>query len=662
MQEQIMHREVVAALASYKAALRSAALAFSQQQEPARLKSALERATTACAAAQKCLQTVSDQRLPLDTSRRLADIDLPALVQQLLQAAVDSHLVEGSHAAPADSAEAAAAAAGTAPAPAAASWDDVQGCITECFECLALLAAVACRACTRSNDPLLVLEQLAAPGLANSSVAFMQHIMEVTTAADSVMRAAAVAAPCAYYGPFAAAVDAQGVLQPVRTQLSATLSSSMYLPAAAALLLAARGPAAPAKVAQQGAHHLLTIALLLSGDSLLTAWHLDSPTTAAANTAAEAAAAAAAGGSQPLCEQLVAQAVLEFLEERLYHAALELHCSSATPDLDASIRLLPGRAVLDGGMELQAAALRALRCWRAILRSGAAARARFAATPRTSQLLLAVLSAVLADPVRAGSTDRQSLRSRVCKVCIDCLQMLTARLAPDALLAVLRPLLVDCTDMLLSVAQFVDVHKHAAKSSELPLSARLKTMDRGTADVVQRYCATAEQAVDIVQAVLRATASSEEPSPLTSACVGECLGVGLGVTWVTVPHEVPFCRLVVIAAPQDASTSTCEAYALVSCYCMDTWDCVQFACSMHVSNHTPAADPSMLALAAIVPTAGFRFACSFLTMCCPLPPPVLLCGPCQVCSCPAACCQPWRGCSEPSRPPARPRWLQQSCW
>jgi hypothetical protein len=296
----------------------------------------------------------------------------------------------------------------------------------------------------------------------------------------------------------------------------------MYLPAAAALLLAARGPDAPAKVAQQGAHHLLTIALLLSGDSLLTAWHLDSPTTAAANTAAAAeAAAAAASGSQPLCEQLVAAPVLEFLEERLYHAALELHCSSATPDLDASIRLLPGRAVLDGGMELQAAALRALRCWRAILRSGAAARARFAATPRTSQLLLAALSAVLADPVRAGSTDRQSLRSRVCKVCIDCLQMLTARLAPDALLAVLRPLLVDCTDMLVSVAQFVDVHKHAAKSSELPLSARLKTMDRGTADVVQRYCATAEQAVDIVQAVLRATASSEEPSPLTSACVGE---------------------------------------------------------------------------------------------------------------------------------------------
>ncbi|WIA14201.1 hypothetical protein OEZ85_002740 [Tetradesmus obliquus] len=99
------------------------------------------------------LCAVSDQTLslPLETSRRLVEVELPELLQQLLASCSSS-----SPWPQADSVD-------LLPALAHPCWEGTQQLIADVFEVLSLLCGVAVRACTRSADPLMVLLQLSSP-------------------------------------------------------------------------------------------------------------------------------------------------------------------------------------------------------------------------------------------------------------------------------------------------------------------------------------------------------------------------------------------------------------------------------------------------------------------------------------------------------------------
>ncbi|KAF8061288.1 hypothetical protein HT031_004378 [Scenedesmus sp. PABB004] len=324
MQDPSTHRELVAAVASLKSCLRSVLLALAPAPggapgannsppaggappgAPDRLAGALARAGQAAAALRRLLAAVSDQslRLPLETSKRLVEVELPDLLASLLGVAGPGCAWPAP--APAGGGGAAAGPGAGAPLPALRhpAWPDVSGLIAEVFGVLHLLCDVAVRACRRSADPVMVLLQLASPRVVEACVAHMHalwaaHVGEQAAAAPADAGAAvdagapaapggaapparraceafggAVSAFSGVYAVLAAAVDAQAGLGELEAVLAGGLSASGFLPAAVQLLLAAA--AAPggehdlAVHCQAGGWDLLTLALFLSGGDIAT--------------------------------------------------------------------------------------------------------------------------------------------------------------------------------------------------------------------------------------------------------------------------------------------------------------------------------------------------------------------------------------------------------
>lgn len=336
-------------------------------------------------------------------------------------------------------------------------------------------------------------------------------------ASNTACVASCVAAFSSSYGLLAAAVDAQPSLGSLQQQLAASLCDTSFLPVAAQLLLTLRSSrdsdgGAPqqqqqrhsvAGDCQQAGWHLLTLALFLSGGDIAVC-----PVAAASapaqpgqpvpssilaarirleGTAAppqlpqqDAPAAAAAGGdasdthvatglqSVSVQQQLLSAAVLAFLHERLHHCVAELRGSS---DSGGSVPLLPGRCCT-GSQDVLDVALRALRCWRPLLLSPEVTALPCAWRPDVG-VLLALLSGALAEPIRAGCSDREALRGRVVRVAVHCLQLLAGGL-PDGMLQRQLP---DLTRVLSGVARaaggYWDANKRAVKSEALPFTGQV---------------------------------------------------------------------------------------------------------------------------------------------------------------------------------------------
>ncbi|GBF90438.1 hypothetical protein Rsub_03434 [Raphidocelis subcapitata] len=279
------HRELVASAASAKAALRALAAAAAQKpaQDAAAAAAAAERAAAAVDAVRALLGGALDaangdglQRLPLDTSRRLVEIDLPAAWAALLDAAP----LRGA---------AADVAAATADA-------------------LAMLAATALRACARATDPLDLLLQLAAAPLMAACARRLDGLRAAAEAAGVGSEAAAhaVRAAAALSAPYAVVAAVAGghnpVFEELHSRLAASLGATGFLGAACSALLTAAsararssdgssggsassagddGAAALTRACERASDNLLTLALFLSGADCA------------------GAAAAAAGGGAP---------------------------------------------------------------------------------------------------------------------------------------------------------------------------------------------------------------------------------------------------------------------------------------------------------------------------------------------------------------------------
>jgi hypothetical protein len=349
MHDPNTHREIIAAVASLKSCVRGALLALDGGSgrgggSTARLPGALRRAQDAAAALRRLLAGVADQafRLPLETSKRLVEVELPELLVALLAAAAPGALwpappppctaAELGHAShtgdqaghingqkdlmkntllpnensgisiSGSSSGGGDASAGGVLALSHPAWSDVQALVADVFAVLDLLTGVAARACTRSSDPIMVLQQLAAPRVLDASALHMQRLWEAlqqqqqqqqplplpgTASAAAVAAAEAVggsaldviaptvAALSACYATLAAAVEAQPGLQELRTQLASALCTSSFLPAAAQLLLCVRSPpirSVPGTdtACEAAGWQLLALALFMSGASIAT--------------------------------------------------------------------------------------------------------------------------------------------------------------------------------------------------------------------------------------------------------------------------------------------------------------------------------------------------------------------------------------------------------
>jgi len=558
------HREIVAAVASLKSCLRSVILAVTPAQTAAgqrpppssdKIQGSVQRANDVVSKLQGLLSAVADQtlRLPLETSKRLVDVGLPDLLQQLLDVCQLSAAWPSAEAA-SDASNAAPAATGVvgtpeAPTPAGPvllggtacspsstaaaalhpSWASVQQLLQAVFNTLAVLTSVLIRACTRSADPAMVLLQLASPSIMEAQVAYMQQLKQhasqlqglqdcssappdaIRLAQHSVQCApACVAAFSCIYGLLAAATDAQTGLGELRQQLVSSLCSTQLLPVAAELLLLVPTcmPAEEQQCPQVEANcqaagwSLLTLSLFLSGTSTSIA-----PTTIsqacmqpgqplpssmmAASIRADGTeplnlAAAFATAAEPstaiLQEQLLSPPVLSLLQERLQHCVAELHAGYSGSGSTAAAQqhlvqdassapLLPGRCC-SVDQDVLHAALRTLRCWRALLMSPAAPSLLIVST-RGVQLLLALLGRSLAEPIRAGSSEREALRGRVIRVLVHCLQLLCSCLNQEVLAQQLPALTAALAGVVSTAGSYWDSNKRAVKSEALPYTGQV---------------------------------------------------------------------------------------------------------------------------------------------------------------------------------------------
>lgn len=560
------HREIVAAVASLKSCLRSVILSVSPPPAAAasnptttsdsKIQGSVQRANDAVNKLEGLLSAVADQtlRLPLETSKRLVDVGLPDLLQQLLNAcqlnaawpaptqatsdAGTAAQVAGSTLEPAAAAETgsnaglAATAAAIAPAALHPSWAAIQQLLQAVFSTLSVLTAVLIRACTRSHDPAIVLMQLASPAVMEAQVAYLQQLrqhaghLQNTAEADPLAASLAavslqyapscVAAFSSIYGLLAAATDAQAGLQELRQQLITSLCSTQLLPVAADLLLLV--PALMQPEQQQAAEvqancqaagwSLLTLSLFVSGagisicpvninpalvqpgqplpSSMMAASiRADADEQAQPLDLSAAFSSAAEPSAATLQEQLLAQPVLSLLQERLYHCVTELRgsygaSSTAFAQKQKLLReagsahqllLLPGRCC-PADQDVLHAALRALRCWRALLMSPAAS-----SLPLISgfgvQLLLTLLAGVLAEPIRAGSGEREALRGRVIRVAVHCLQLMCTRLDQELLFQHLPALTAALAGVVSSAGAYWDSNKRAVKSEALPYTGQV---------------------------------------------------------------------------------------------------------------------------------------------------------------------------------------------
>jgi hypothetical protein len=469
-------------------------------------------------------------------SRRLVEVELPELLQQLLASCSPS------------SPWPQAGSPDMLPALAHPCWEGTQQLIADVFEVLGLLCGVAVRACTRSADPLMVLLQLASPKVMAACTTYMQQLWQAHeedaaagqqagggTAASHAF-AGAVAAFSGCYSLLAAAVDAQQGLKQLESQLAGSLCSTGFLPVAVQLLLAATSAPGVQSSSdalqlhcQRAGWQLLTLALFLSGGDIAISpnsvevrigQHIPSSVLAArmrqeaaapasagvgAAVAAAAAASAATAAAKeeatgvPLAamqEQLLAPQVLLFLQERLYHAVKEMRGNSdggssclagvarpSSPELLAAataggpqeqqpLPLLPGRCVPDD-QDVLAAALRTLRCWRALLASPSGPCLPLASS-RGVALLLAVLNGALAESIKDGSSERQALRGRLVRAAVHCLQLLCGCVGPEVLGEQLHGLTSALSSVVSAGGAYWDAHKRVIKSADLPYTGQVR--------------------------------------------------------------------------------------------------------------------------------------------------------------------------------------------
>lgn len=563
------HREIVAAVASLKSCLRSVILAVTPAQTAAgqrpppssdKIQGSVQRANDVVSKLQGLLSAVADQtlRLPLETSKRLVDVGLPDLLQQLLDACQLSAAWPSAEAA-SDASNAAPAATGVvgtpeAPTPAGPvllsatacspsstaaaalhpSWASVQQLLQAVFNTLAVLTSVLIRACTRSADPAMVLLQLASSSIMEAQVAYMQQLkqhasqlqglQDCSSASPEAIRLAQHSVQCApacvaafscIYGLLAAATDAQTGLGELRQQLISSLCSTQLLPVAAELLLLvptcmpAEEQQCPQVEAdcQAAGWSLLTLSLFLSGTSTSIAptsisqacmqpgQPLPSSMMAASIRAdgtdqqqqqplnlAAAFATAAEPSIDILQEQLLSPPVLSLLQERLQHCVAELHAGYSGSGSTAAAQqhqvqdassalLLPGRCC-PVDQDVLHAALRTLRCWRALLMSPAAPSLPIVSAHGV-QLLLALLGRSLAEPIRAGSSEREALRGRVIRVLVHCLQLLCSCLNQELLAQQLPALTAALAGVVSTAGSYWDSNKRAVKSEALPYTGQV---------------------------------------------------------------------------------------------------------------------------------------------------------------------------------------------
>ena len=565
MHDSEVHRSLVATAASLKSCLRSVsnAVAVHSTSDAVKFVSAVRRGAESAAQALERLEglSVQTQRLPLETSKRLIEVNLPEQIQTLLDASdpAASWASEGDLV--------------SLPAVLHPAWQPLQQCIIHAFSCISLLSDVAGKACARSLDPLLVLEQLAGQDFAGRCSQYMQRQQQTLLAQTSAVAlsesarediASVVAAFAGFYGPLAAVTDAQPGLEHVQLQLMAALCSTKFLPAACQLLLSAcactpaavdDGVGAPSQslsaLCQQAGHDLLTLALLLSGDSTVTSWYAQeqpgAATAAAGNSSSSqenVSSSSSAGGAaestrqsmspgtiegrellrSSLVQQLSASTVLQFLEERLYHAGRDMSFLGMAPEL-ARIPLLPGRSVPDSSFDLLAAALRVLRCWRALLRCSPVIRPQLASAPDLCLLLLGVLGSAAAESARAATSDRQSLRGRVCKVGVECLQLLCAYLPPMLVQQLLPGAVAALGKVVAAAPQYWAARKHSVKSVELPYSGQIRCVEKSTGDTMKRMNVAAELALDVLQTMVLARMRARAASGYGGASTpGPCDG------------------------------------------------------------------------------------------------------------------------------------------
>jgi hypothetical protein len=428
----------------------------------------------------------------------------------------------------------------------------VQQLLQAVFSTLSVLTSVLIRACTRSHEPAMVLMQLASPAVMEAQVTYLQQLRqhagqvqtnnsaadatEAELAAQSVQFApACVAAFSSIYGLLAAATDAQSGLGELRQQLIASLCSTQLLPVAADLLLLV---AAAMQPEQQQAHQvqvdcqaagwsLLTLSLFVSGAGISICPANPNPASIqpgqpvpssmmAASIRADSSeqpqaqaqpldlAAAFAEAAEPpastLQEQLLSEAVLSLLQERLFHCVTELRGSYGASSTTFAqkqkllreagsthqllLLLLPGRCC-PADQDVLHAALRALRCWRALLMSPAAPNLRFVSDFGV-QLLLTLLAGVLAEPIRAGSSERESLRGRVIRVAVHCLQLMCSCLSQEVLFEQLPALTAALAGVVSTAGAYWDSNKRAVKSEALPYTGQVR--DAVSASLRLHWC------------------------------------------------------------------------------------------------------------------------------------------------------------------------------
>lgn len=555
MQDHNTHRELIAAVASLKSCTRSVILAASPSTTTSSLPSgnkiagSLQRASDAGGNLRRLLSAASDQTLtlPLSTARRLVEVELPELLEQLLstcQPLAVWPLPDNSNAGetnPADSNIVSNPNAGTAAAIDHPNWGDAQQLIASIFQALTLLCDVAVRAFTRSSDPLMVLLQLSSPKVMQACTAYMERLWDAhtdalnasqgsvqsDTSSDSTPATAAsnsfaciVAAFSSCCSLLAAAIDAQSGLEELESQLVNSLCSTKFLAVSVKLLLSATCPPSPQQGLQDECQHaggnLLTIALFLSGgdiamssagpcsvevrpgqhipSSVLAAYMRQQGDATAGGPARAAAADAPSGGAAaagvaateaatglPLAlmqQQLLDPHVLQFLEQRLYHVVREMPGSNSDGSTMKAVLaaqhqalLLPGRCVPDD-QDILAAALRTLRCWRALL-VGPAGPTLPLASPRGLQLLLAVLNGSLAESIKDSSIERQSLRGRLVRVAVHCIQLLCGCVEQYVLACQLFELTAALSKVVGAAGAYWEANKRAIKSADLPFTGQV---------------------------------------------------------------------------------------------------------------------------------------------------------------------------------------------
>lgn len=514
MQDPNVHREVVAAVANLKVAVKFLVGSLTAQATT-HTTASIQRASEASTALCKLLSALSDQiiRLPLETSKRLVEVNLPGEVQQLLAATTSGCARQQ----PAD----------TDANVVAAQWADLRLLLAKLFECLTLLASVASRACKRSPDPVGVLTQLATPPLMAACVDYMNQLWQLHSspapaAAEehtangnlpevqlvqpplqpaASMFVSPIAAFAGCYSQLAVAANEQQGLEQLHLQLVSSLCSTGFMATACRLILHAEVPTDQTASVQHAGWGLLSLAMFLSAGN--SSWADDVQDTA---TSEPERHADKYGLPVAIMQKALVQAdVLQFVEERLYHAVKQV--SSKAPMFDFDIKLLPGKVTPDG-QDVLCAVLRPLQCWRALLHSRA--HHKLLATSRSISLLVAAVEGVITEPVKQNSSSKHALRCGCVSTAAECLHLASSSLDVDEVQAVAVPVCQAAARVVVAAAEYWETNKRSIKSTDLPYSGQVKCVDKATGDLLQRYSHAAGVSMSALAVVVDAVFGAEQ--------------------------------------------------------------------------------------------------------------------------------------------------------